>query len=146
MESMGKLKPGETRVKFGISFIRLDDSHQPYKYELLETYSIKTSLRPKNRIGNQYVFIDINGYLVLKKGYRWDGPSGPALDTEDFMRGSLVHDGIYQLIREGFLSFWRKIFADRLMAIVNNQDGMHWFRVGYTWLAVTIFGYPIKWK
>jgi hypothetical protein len=35
------------------------------------------------------------------KGYAWNGPSGPTLDTRNFMRGSLVHDALYQLMREG---------------------------------------------
>jgi len=46
---------------------------------------------------------DSDGGLLIKAGYSWDGPSGSAIDTKNFMQGSLVHDALYQLLRENIL-------------------------------------------
>ena len=77
-----------------------------YKYELTEDFVIdlksginSSSLAP----GPQNFFVSFSpyGFMILRKGYAWDGASGPAMDTPSIMRGALVHDGIYQLMREG---------------------------------------------
>lgn len=44
--------------------------------------------------------LDTKGHLVIEPGYAWDGPSGPTIDTPSFMRGSLIHDLLYQLLRQ----------------------------------------------
>jgi len=46
-----------------------------------------------------YLKLDGDGQFEFSKGYAWDGPSGSTVDTLNFMRGSLVHDALYQLIR-----------------------------------------------
>ena len=46
-----------------------------------------------------------DGVIVIDEGYEWDGASGPTIDTDDTMDGSLVHDILYQLIREGKLPY-----------------------------------------
>ena len=74
-------------------------------------------------------------------GYAWDGPSGPTIDTKNFMRGSLVHDGLYQLMREGLLAHeeYRKS-ADDLLRDICVEDGMSKFRAWYVHRAVRISG------
>lgn len=47
----------------------------------------------------EYVNLRHDGWLLIRKGYAWDGASGPTIDTKSSMRGSLVHDALYQLIR-----------------------------------------------
>ena len=74
-----------------------------YRYQLQEGYSLEISIRPTEAVGNDYIALDPQGALRIAKGYAWDGPSGPTLDTRNFMRGSLVHDALYQLMREGLL-------------------------------------------
>ena len=38
--------------------------------------------------------------LYVYPGYRWDGASGPTIDSEDSMQASLFHDVVYQMLRE----------------------------------------------
>ena len=68
-----------------------------YKYQLVEEYQVRVSLIPENDIKTDFIELSTEGMLIIKKGYAWDGPSGPTIDTPNFMRGSLVHDALYQL-------------------------------------------------
>ncbi len=70
-----------------------------YKYQLAEEYQVKVSVTPKNNVKTDFIELSTEGMLVIKRGYAWDGPSGPTIDTPNFMRGSLVHDALYQLLR-----------------------------------------------
>jgi hypothetical protein len=76
----------------------------------------------------------------LKKSCAWDGPSGPTIDTKGFMRGSLVHDGLYQLMRDGLLDHeeYRKD-ADLLLKAICLEDGMSRFRAWYVYHGVRLF-------
>lgn len=69
-----------------------------YKYQLAEEYTISIPIKPDSNIISDYIDLNNDGELVIKKGYAWDGPSGPTIDSLNFMRGSLVHDALYQLI------------------------------------------------
>ncbi len=57
------------------------------------------------------------------------------------MRGSLVHDGLYQLMRDGLLDHekYRKD-DDDLLRVVCKEDGMSSFRAWYVYRSVRIFG------
>lgn len=81
------------------------------------------------------------GDLIIRKGYAWDGPSRPAIDTKTFMRGSLIHDALYQLIRLGYLdkATW-KPRADAELRRICREDGMGWFRAWYIYQAVRFGG------
>jgi hypothetical protein len=75
-----------------------------------------------------------NGLVLIRKGFRWDGPSGPALDTADFMRGSCVHDLGYQAMRLRVIStVWRDEFDEAMRAVASNDGMPRW----YGWLAFT---------
>lgn len=63
-----------------------------YKYQLSEDYQTVIEIKPVEFILTEYIRLDIDGTLSIKEGYAWDGPSGPTVDTKNFMRGSLVHD------------------------------------------------------
>ena len=111
-----------------------------YKYQLEKDYDIKTTFYPDNNISLDYISLSKDGNLVIKKGYAWDGPSGPTIDTKTFMRGSLVHDAIYQLFR------LRKIEkdkfrdkADRLLKELCKEDGMSSIRAWWVYNAVKLF-------
>ncbi|MDF5607407.1 hypothetical protein P3745_24975, partial [Vibrio parahaemolyticus] len=49
---------------------------------------------------SSYLSLSEQGLLTIKKGYSWDGVSGPATDTRNLILASLVHDELYQLMRE----------------------------------------------
>jgi len=82
-----------------------------------------------------------DGVLMIQRGYAWDGASGPAVDTMDFTRGSLVHDVLLQLIAHGKLPEkpWKR-FADAELYRIIREDGMSWYRAWWVWAAVRAFG------
>jgi len=111
-----------------------------WPYKLTVPHVEDTGMKLPGRIITDYMHIDRGGSLYISDGYSWDGPSGPAIDTEDFMRGSLVHDALYQLIRNGHLDKkWRKP-ADKIMKRICRADGMPWLRAQYAYWAVRVFG------
>ena len=72
-----------------------------YKYQLKEEYTFAdTGIIPPATITTDFIGLDLAGNLTTAKGYAWDGPSGPTIYTRNFMRGSLAHDALYQLMRE----------------------------------------------
>ncbi len=109
-----------------------------YKYQLSSPFSIATDITPIVSIfdGN-FLCLDTDGTLHIDAGYAWDGPSGPAIDTDDFMRGSLVHDALYQLMRGDFIdeATWRER-ADNMLRKICLEDGMAHFRAEYVYQAV----------
>ena len=114
-----------------------------YKYQLKETYVTRIDIKPDQPIQTEYIDLVLDGTLTIKKGYAWDGPSGPTIDTLDFMRGSLVHDALYQLMRGNHLD--RKKYrepADRLLQKMCKEDGMSSLRAWWVYEAVRRFGDP----
>lgn len=109
-----------------------------YKYQLAELHLSFVDIRPEEDIGvDGYVWLSANGVLSLKKGYAWDGPSGPTIDTLNFMRGSLVHDALYQLMRSGQLDYKKhRKHADKLLYKMCREDGMSWIRAQIVYAAV----------
>jgi hypothetical protein len=107
-----------------------------YKYQLVEEYSGEVSIRPAEQIDTDYIALHRDGRLTVKKSYAWDGPSGPTLDTKNFMRGSLVHDALYQLMRDGYLPSSFREQADLELHRICREDGMSKFRAWYVLLGV----------
>lgn len=111
-----------------------------YKYQLAETYNIKTDIKPSEHILTHFIDLTTNGTLIIRKGYAWDGPSGPTLDTKNFMRGALIHDALFQLMRQGHLSQKYRKFADRLLQKICREDGMNKLRAWYVYQGVHLGG------
>lgn len=111
-----------------------------YKYQLAEDYQVEVPIVGQE-IDSTFISLTKRGFLTIKAGYAWDGPSGPTIDTRDFMRGALVHDALYQLMRDHGLNrnLYRPV-ADRTMRFICQQDGMSWFRAWYCYCAVRLFG------
>jgi len=111
-----------------------------YKYQLMDDYTIQIDIKPSQNIEFQFLSLSSEGLLTMKKHYAWDGPSGPTIDTRNFMRGSLVHDALYQLMRLSALDYkvYRKR-ADEIMKEICLEDGMWSFRAWYVYQAVHIF-------
>jgi len=99
----------------------------------------KTSIMPDADIDTPFIKWYGNT-LLIRKYYCWDGPSGVTLDTKTFMRGSLVHDALYQLMREGRLDIKWRDYADKLLRDICIADGMWRFRANYVYWAVSKFG------
>ena len=116
-----------------------------YKYQLVDAYTVEIPINPGADISSPSEFITLtsSGSLTIKKGYAWDGPSGPTIDTRNFMRGSLVHDALYQLMREELLdNEGAREPADRLLQKMCKEDGMSSIRAWWVYKGLRIGGDP----
>jgi len=112
-----------------------------YKYQLKKTVTVPTRARPKEeKVIDGFVRLGVDGALEIGNGYAWDGPSGPTIDTKNFLRGSLVHDALYQLMREAGLdkATWRRT-ADEELVRICGLDGMSRVRRWWVLKAVRRF-------
>ena len=114
-----------------------------YKYQLKETCCIAIDIKPATPINTEYIDLDTPGGLAISEGYAWDGPSGPTIDTLTFMRGSLVHDALYQLMRESHLDHnTYRDAADRILQKICKEDGMWFLRAQWVYQGVRLFADP----
>ena len=114
-----------------------------YLYQLETTYVVLTPIIPATAIHTEHISLEIDGTITIREGYAWDGPSGPTIDTPDFMRGSLVHDALYQLMREDHLDHAKyRAAADKLLHDICIEDGMTPVRAWWVYEAVSRFGEP----
>ena len=105
----------------------------PYRFELPKEF-------PRDVMYNDDYLKVENGFCEIAAGYASDGPSGPALDTKDFIRGAVEHDAIYQLLRVSAFSPRLRDVADRHLVEKCKQDGMPWWRRQYVYLGLKIGG------
>lgn len=87
--------------------------------------------------GPIHIVLTADGFLSISRAYAWDGPSGPVKDTPENMRASLVHDALYQLIRQGLPASFRKP-ADQVFRDMCIHDGVP------RWQAWTWY-YGLRW-
>ncbi len=111
-----------------------------YKYQLSETYTVQTDIKPDSDVGNSWVKLTQSGLLTVSKHYAWDGASGPTVDTKTVMRGSLVHDALYQLMREQLLEAKWRGPADKLLKQMCMEDGMWGWRAAWIYRGVRLGG------
>jgi len=108
-----------------------------YKYQLKNGYSIYIGF-PAGSIG-EWLKIE-SGTLYIHNRYAWDGPSGPTIDTDNFLRGSLVHDALYQMMREGAIPESCRKDSDIILYWICREDGMSWIRATWVYWGVNLFG------
>jgi Protein of unknown function (DUF1353) len=113
-----------------------------YKYQLKIDYTCEIEIKHESASVIGYIELDSTGQLLIKAGYAWDGPSGPTIDTLNFMRGSLVHDALYQLIRERHLGSEHRELADRILQRICREDGMSAARAWWVYQGVRFGGGP----
>jgi len=120
-----------------------------YGYQLTNDYEYTLPKRMEWPDATTPFIIIKNGVITVKKGYMWDGASGPTIDTKNNMRASLIHDCLYQFFRLSLLP--REVYkplADLVLYNVCREDGMSKIRAGYFYIAVKLFGYsstlPLK--
>lgn len=121
-----------------------------YKYQIVADYIIDIHEETGIDIGTDEAVIQGDGYtyitlsapgkLKVFAGYSWDGPSGPTFDTKNFMRGSLVHDALYQLIRRGICSKDKRKIFDEVLYVICRNDGMSSIRARIDWFGLRLFG------
>lgn len=116
------------------------------KYYVLRNF--KYQVAEDTHIGLFCAFPDIdfewftvkNGVIYIKKGYAWDGASGPTIDTKTTIVASLIHDCLYQAMRLGLIvGDWRKD-ADRELRFQMVHAGASRFRAFVWYCALRLFG------
>ena len=109
-----------------------------YKYQLVHDVRyqlVSISVDENQESGTRWLHLSARGMLIIRKGYTWNGPSGPTFNTKNFMRGSLIHDALYQLIRAGMVDSDQRDNCDMELDMLLEQDGMSrlrrwWVRKG----------------
>ena len=105
-----------------------------YKYQLLETETVNTGILGvearivDNHTGQLLVSLWDTSEIFVFLGYCWDGASGPTVDDETNMLGALIHDALYQLMREGKLSRKYRKRADELLRDTCIADGIKYLK------------------
>lgn len=75
-----------------------------YKYQVEKPFTQQTPIIGVE-IEDYYFKLEPSGLLTVKRGYAWDGASGPTWDTPSSMAASLVHDVFCQLERDCRLDY-----------------------------------------
>ena len=97
-----------------------------YKYQLMEDYTMSVDIKPENDIlETDFIILTVAGELTI--------------DTKSFMRASLVHDVLYQLMREECLDQTYRSYADKLLRKICLEDGMWRFRALYLYYGLRLF-------
>ncbi len=99
------------------------------KKQLTEDAVFEIDILPSKDIVTEFVELGADGILLIKRGFFWDGASGPTIDTPSVHRGACIHDALYRLFQKGHLteeSDRRK--ADRILYDYLRHDGMWKFR------------------
>ena len=117
------------------------------KYEVTDPggFVIDTPIKPEEDVStsgpNPWIRLTKEGRLFIRQGYMWDGASGPAIDTDDFMVPSLVHDAFYHLMRLALIA-WKKFkdAVDRFMCNLCRDRGMWRIRSWWVYWGVRLFG------
>lgn len=112
-----------------------------YKYQLNQAYyhQLPHHFSQERPIETPFILVSVDAQLTVKYGYAWDGASGPTRDTASAIRGSLVHDALYQLMRMKVLPLAFRDEADDHFYDILRADGMNRVRAWYWWRAVRRF-------
>ena len=126
----------------GIIYIK---NGKKWKYRLTKPHGISLPDAFDNLIINCPFLIVVSGRLFIQKGYAWDGATCWP-DFDSIMRGSLVHDALYQLIRLGYIDPIRRKDADKLLRQMCLEDGMMPFHAWLVYTGVRLFARAKKGK
>ena len=78
-----------------------------YKYTLIEDVTVFVGILG-TAIDTNWFTLSIDGFLTIKAGYAWDGCTG-MIDTNSNMEAGLVHDCLYQMLREALIPNYKTI-------------------------------------
>ena len=111
-----------------------------YKYELKADYKIQINIFPEKDIKTRHIHLTKDGMLTLKKGFPWEGVSGPMIDTPNTFLGGAVHDACYRLLRRGLIPQSQRKVADKIMYRLFRLEGMSRIRSYIAYRGVRRFG------
>lgn len=110
-----------------------------YKYALAATY-VGELPELFGEVFEHPMFSLRAGVLTVRPNYCWDGPSGPTFDSPCALRGSLVHDVLYQAMRLGLMPRTRRLAADDILYRLCREDGMGVIRAALWFRSLRIAG------
>uniref|UniRef100_A0A6M3LNT4 DUF1353 domain-containing protein n=1 Tax=viral metagenome TaxID=1070528 RepID=A0A6M3LNT4_9ZZZZ len=114
-----------------------------YKYQLYADYQTPlVYVKTDYNIHTDFIVFNKPNMLTVRKGYAWDGASGPAIDTGTILRGALIHDACYQLLRESHLPKGQREMADKELRRICLEDGMWRIRAWWVYHAVRLGAGP----
>jgi len=115
-----------------------------YKYVLRNSYEVQTKIKGY-RINGDYFKLYKSGNLVISQNYAWDGAT-LFPDTKEVMRGSCVHDCLFQMLRESIIPQdprnWGEIFklSNKTFVGICKEDKMYWITRKIIYFFITNFG------
>ena len=115
-------------------------SKYKYKFKVEENFSIELPFKIPDFV-HPYASLK-DGILSVKRGYAWDGASGPIINTRDTLVASLVHDVLYQAMRLNLIksSKENRTIADKNFFEILKMNGVNSIRRKVWYLAVRLFG------
>lgn len=85
-----------------------------YRYQLCRSAQTESGIVLGDPIIQEFYTISTSGTITVKRGFAWDGASGPAIDGPGTIYASMFHDILYKAMRDGLMdNKWRKA-ADKL--------------------------------
>ena len=115
-------------------------SEYKYKFKVEENFSIELPFKIPDF---EYPYASSkDGILSVKRGYAWDGASGPIINTRDTLVASLVHDVLYQAMRLNLIksSKENRQIADKNFFEILKMNGVNSIRRKVWYFAVRLFG------
>lgn len=124
------------------SHVHYSECPQAYRFVTREQFGLDTGIvRPgEMEVGTDYIRLQPGGLLIIAAGFLWDGASGPIKQTPDVIRGSLVHDALYALMRRRLLPQSWRARADDLLREMCIVDGMPRWQADMVHAAVSARG------
>ena len=115
-------------------------SKYKYKFKVEENFSIELPFKIPDFV-HPYASLK-DGILSVKRGYAWDGASGPIINTRDTLVASLVHDVLYQAMRLNLIksSKENRQVADKNFFEILKMNGVNSIRRKVWYFAVRLFG------
>jgi len=112
-----------------------------YKYQLANDFKVNLNEDhwDEHSFGIDTEYISLHGSkLSIKKGYAWDGATCFP-DTKSIIIGSLIHDALYQLIRNSLLEIDSRLYADKELLYSCKRHGMWSFMASLVFNSVRKF-------
>ena len=103
-----------------------------YKYVLAKEIQGYGPIRPKKDIVLDDMELHADGLLIIRKGFPWDGASGPTWDTKSVMTPSLRHDAYCRLHKLGYITEAQRKIADKLLSS-DMRERKNWFIRARIW-------------
>lgn len=96
-----------------------------YRHQLVkqyEQYVAGAGIFPIEAGGNEFVQLTIDGRLIIRVGYAWNGANKPAINDKSFVRPSLTHDALRQLWQLGVIDNTGLAASDKLLGKMLRHD------------------------